>query len=408
MKKIILSFFCAVGLLGAKAQTTAAISLETGYTNQVYYSLENGVIKSNELASWDIAFDLSAFGYSILTNGGTGTTLYKYSGSVDDYETIDTTGLNAWGISYNSDTSWYNGAFNRITSNDFDLGWGEYSTLTHTTVANALFIIKLASGEYKKIIIESLAAGSYHFKYADIDGGNEESTSISKNDYSSKNFAYYSISDETALDLEPTNDSWDLLFTKYVTSDYKGTPNQSVTGVLVNPSISVSKISKIDVPKVTYNDTLNFPFTETISQIGWDWKTLNYQTFSWELEDSLSYIFKNSDEELFHLYFTSFGGSATGNVEFSISKDAVLGNNNSFLSSAFSVYPNSITQGGTVSITTTSDVTPLLIRVINNKGDEVINTPYTNNLTLDNLSKGLYHISIVSENGVSTHKVIIQ
>ena len=408
MKKIILSIVCAVGLLGANAQTTAAISLDPDYANQVYYSLENGVIKSNKLASWDIAFDLSAFGYSIHTNGGTGTTLYKYSGSVDDYETIDTTGLNAWGISYNSDTSWYNGAFNRITKNDFDLGWGEYSTLTHTTVANALFIIKLADGEYKKVIIESLAAGSYHFKYANINGSNEVSTSISKKDYSGKNFVYYSISDEMALDLEPTNDSWDLLFTKYVTSDYKGTPNQSVTGVLVNPSISVSKISTIDVPEVTYNDTLNFPFTETISQIGWDWKTLNYQTFSWELEDSLSYIIKNSDDEIFHLYFTKFEGSATGNVEFAIAKDAVLGNNNSFLSSAFSVYPNRITQGGTVSITTTSDVTSQLIRVITNKGNEVINTPYINNLTLDNLSKGLYHISIVSENGVSTHKVIIQ
>ena len=83
-----------------------------------------------------------------------------------------------------------------------------------------MHIIKLSNGDYKKLQMIKLSSGVYDFKYANIDGSNEVITNVSKSNYTSKNFGYYSLTNETELDREPDSDSWHILFTKYVS----GTP----------------------------------------------------------------------------------------------------------------------------------------------------------------------------------------
>ncbi|HRP60483.1 MAG TPA: hypothetical protein PK833_09415, partial [Vicingus sp.] len=102
--------------------------------------------------------------------------------AVEDFSTIDTTGLSSWQKLYNSNQTWETGAFNQIadTSNSFDLGWGLYSMITHTVVGNKVFIIKLPGNIYRKIIIESLAGGDYNFRFASIDNAVDVSQSITK------------------------------------------------------------------------------------------------------------------------------------------------------------------------------------------------------------------------------------
>ena len=135
---------------------------------------------------------------------------------------------------YDSDTTWAGGAFNTgKTSNSMDLGWGIYSTITHHVVGDSLFVIKLNNGSMKKLQIESLASGSFNFKYANIDGTNEVNETVSKSSFSGRNFGYYNIRTETEINREPASSSWDFVFTKYVTELFPGT-HYGVTGLLSN------------------------------------------------------------------------------------------------------------------------------------------------------------------------------
>lgn len=409
MKHLILSIIALALINYGFAQTTGSTSMGPGYANQVYYNLDNGDVKSSIRNSWDIAFDVSGFGYGILINDGNNTNLYKYNGGLNDYATLDTTGLASWALAYNSDSSWSEGAFNRITNGtSTDLGWGEYSTITHTMVGTNIYVIELSDGTFKKIIIESLVSGIYRFKYADIDGANEVATTITKSDYEDRNYAYYSIINGEELDLEPENDSWDIVFTKFVTSNYNGTPNQVVTGVLVNKGIAVSKVTGIPADEVTFDDTTNFPFSTTISEIGWDWKKLNYTTFAWEITDSLSYIIKREDGSIFHLAFTDFGGSSNGNIEFTIAKDVALSTNNFINNNQLEVYPTVLTQGQSIHIQNEGTSEATSINLYNTNGETVITTPFVNTLNTSNLASGMYHLSVQFADGVINQKVIIQ
>ena len=145
-----------------------------------------------------------------------------------------------------------------------DLGWGNYSFITHYVTADSLFVVKLPSGSYKKLWIDRLASGVYYFTYADLDGSNEVSETVTKSDFTNKNFAYYSIDSQTELDREPANDSWDLLFTKYTTMlNYGGAQMPyGVTGVLSNAGVEVNKVSGIHKLEA---DTTDGSFSSNIS-----------------------------------------------------------------------------------------------------------------------------------------------
>ena len=85
-----------------------SISMGAGYADEVFYSLENGVLKTSPRSSWDIAFSTDPMSSTILVNEGYGIELYTYpSGDQAAWDDVDTTGISDWPLMYNSDTSWY-------------------------------------------------------------------------------------------------------------------------------------------------------------------------------------------------------------------------------------------------------------------------------------------------------------
>lgn len=317
MKKIILLTFVFVAVLGAAhAQITDTVSIGTGYSNEVFYSLENGDVSSEIRDEWDIAFKVTSSGSTILTNGATGTELYMYpSGDTSAWSTMDTLGISSWEVLYNSDTTWEIGAFNHNKSG-LDLGWGNYSTITHYVTADSLYFIKLSNGEYQKLWIQQLASGVYTFKYANLDGTGEVSATLNKSSYPNRNFAYYSLQTNSALDREPDNTSWDLLFTKYV----RQTPSvYGVTGVLANIDVKIEEVRGVEVGTTSYT---NSNFTTNMSEIGYDWKAYSG---GYVIEDSLTYFIEDLSGNIFELIFTGFGGSSTGDFIFTKEKIVTAG-----------------------------------------------------------------------------------
>ena len=115
---------------GAFAQNNEMISLGAGYSNQSFYSFTNGEIANVDNTNWDIAFSVSGMGSAVRINGGYGMELFTYpNGDLNDWSTLDTTGMSSWTSQINSDKSWSLGAFDQNADENeaFDLGWGIYS-----------------------------------------------------------------------------------------------------------------------------------------------------------------------------------------------------------------------------------------------------------------------------------------
>lgn len=409
-KLLIVAAMLTTGI--ASAQTVDTVSIGAGYVNENYYTLSDGSENAIIRNDWDLAFASDPLGFASSTvriNGGSGVELFKYSSAIADWSTLDTTGFNWTGNGLrNSDEDWSIGAFNNITpTSSLDLGWGTYSVITHVVSGDRIFIVKLTNGGFKKLIVESLQGGVYTVKYADLNGSNETITTITKSNYAGKNFAYLSLQNGTKIDREPISSSWDLLFTGY----QRGIDGYGVKGVLSNVDTKVAKA--YPVTDVVAEDFVGQNFTSNIGTIGYDWKTINFTTFQWDITDSLVYFVEVANQDIYKIIFTGYGGSASGDFIFTkenvgsiVGIEEGLANNE-----ILSIYPNPATSE--VNVTFIAE-TKTQVNLIDLTGravySKITNVAGLNQERIDvsNLDKGIYFLTLTSANSKSTQKIIIQ
>lgn len=347
MKKIILAGVLALVIVNAHAQAVSdTVSLGAAYANQVWYSLANDEQGAAPKNNWDLAFDASGFGATILTNSVSGVVLWNYpNADTSGWATIDTTGIAGWQARYNSDTSWTLGAMGRYANptNPSDLDWGVYNVTTHAVTGDSVYIIKLGDGSYRKLRILSLVGAAFSFRYANLDGTDQHDVLFSKAGYTRKNFGYYSLRTHTALDREPASAAWDLVFgqyTAFVPGPY------TVTGALTNKGVVAAKCINVADP-FSYTDWSSGVFTSAINTIGYNWKTFN--GVSYDVVDSTVYFVKTAGGDIWKLIFTGFGGSANGSCMFSkeqlYTQTSVPATNGGPVSS-LAIYPNPATGAG--------------------------------------------------------------
>jgi hypothetical protein len=316
---------------------TDTVSTGPSYTNQVWYSLPDDEQGSSPKDNWDIAFEATGYAASILANTQKGLAVYQSPYAVAQWSAVDTAGIDSWPALHNSDLTWDEGALNSNPDGNFDLGWGEYDMNTHVVTGDSIFVVKLVSGAWKKLRINSLAGSTYTFTYANLDGSNEQTGTIAKGDYSGKNFAYYSLETNTPLDREPVSTTWDVTFTKYITTILAPAPTPyGVTGLLLNKNVTAIKAAGIDVNSVSYS---TYTFQNDINTIGYDWKAF---AGSWTIEDSLVYFVQRSNGDVWKLIFTGFTGSSSGSYIFSKEQVATgnTGVSNVASATVLGIYPN--------------------------------------------------------------------
>lgn len=300
---------------------TIPVTVEMGpsYAEDVFYSMANGVVKKVDRTNWDIAFHTDSWSSTIIINEGNDVKLFTYPKG-------DTT---AWNVDfteqdiaqqdplYNADTSWTHGAFEQNSLGHPDYGWGIYNMQSHDVIGDSLFIIQLGDGSFKKLWVKrkNSTENNYIIKYANLDGANEMEKTIDVSAYTSKNFIYYSLQTDEVLDREPESGSWDILFTKYVglVPSAGGMAPYNLTGVLTNIGIQSAEIRDTDPANANYK---NADFTTDISEIGADWKSFSMETFSWSLEDNVSYFVETAEGNIYKVVFTSYEGQSTGIIGF--------------------------------------------------------------------------------------------
>lgn len=412
MKKSLLFLACVSSLFISNAQPVIdTVSTGANYANQVWYSLQNDEQGSSAKNNWDLAFSTAGQGSNILINSVTGAKLWKYPNSdTTGWATLDTTGLSTWAALYNSDTSWAYGAFKQnLSSNPYDVGWGIYDPITHFVWGDSLYVIKLANGTYKKLWIQSLISGSYAFRYADLDGTNDVTAQLIKSTYTGKNFGYYSIQNGAALDREPLNNTWDLLFTQY--TGFIPQP-YNVTGVLSNMDVTVAEASGVNVNTVTWT---SYSFNTAMNEIGYNWKAYNG---NWTIQDSLAYFIKDLPGNIWKVIFTGFGGGADGNFIFTKEKVGSVGiaeaNGNTI--GILSLYPNP-SNGNDISIiyNLEKSVSSANLAIYDLSGkklhsENLNNTQefYQHKISNQNLSAGMYIIAIEFNGKTVQQKLVIR
>lgn len=415
MKKALLTMLLATALIrSSAAPVTDTVSIAASYANQVWYSLENDEQGTAPKNNWDIAFDASGYGSSVMINSVTGTMVWKYPGAdTAGWSSVDTTGMDIWDAHWNSDTSWTGAIGNYPDANDpYNLDWGVYNMTTHIVTGDSIYIVKLANGDYKKLCIISLASNVYTFKYADLDGSNEQLQTLDKTVYNSKNFAYYSMQNDAVLDREPASAGWDLVFTQhtaFIPSAY------TVTGVLANEGTEIAKVS--DVPdKDTYTDYNSATFSTKINTIGYNWKSFNGTGY--DIQDSLLYFVKTAGGDIWKVIFTGFGDSADGNYIFSKEKlyTATSVHGLGAIKVTAAVYPNPASgQDVTIAYSFASPVTNAQLNITGISGRTVCSTALNSSsglhlykLPSHSLSRGIYVVTLSSAGGSVTQKLIIQ
>jgi len=405
------------GISPAMAQysgtVTDTVLMGSSYANEVYYSMSAGKQGVVSRSTWDIAFRASRMSASILTNDGSGVELYTYPKTdISGWASVDTSGLSGWKKMYNSVSDWETGAFCVNQKGHPDYGWGKYNTVSHHVMGDSLFIIKLRDGSFRKLwIMEKYSSDNiFEFRFAKIDGSEDNTIQLDCNPYSKKNFVGYSLTTNLPVDFEPVlSDQWDILFTKYMGIN-NGQP-YPVVGVLSNYHTKVTKMDSIAPDYISLEKATD----STRSSIGYDWKTFNMSTFAYDMADSTAYFVQGRDGEIHKLVFTQFAGSSTGRIVFKtelISLAAVKDTEKSGFNAA--IYPNPVNDVMNLVINPGKSK-HAVVSILDMSGRTVLTKKYdtqtedlsTLQIPVSELPSGVYMVKIQAGKNVIARKVIV-
>jgi hypothetical protein len=405
------------GIIPAMGQSPGSITetVSIGSTNEIYYNLSTGTQTPVNRKQWDIAFRANRMSASILTNDGSGIELYAYpKADTSGWASVDTNGLYAWKKMFNSTTDWEEGAFVRNQKGHPDYGWGRYNSASHNVVGDSLFIIKLMDGSFRKLwIMEKFSADNvFEFRFAKLDGSDQNTIQLDCTPFSTKNYVGYSLGTNTVVDFEPVASAqWDLLFTKY-NYTYPSGAVQVVTGVLSNYKVKVAEFDSVAPDFLMLEPQV---MDSTRSPIGFDWKTFDMVNFVYVITDSLAYFVQDRSGKIYKLVFTNYIGGSSGSSIFQKELNSFTGVNENQKSGVnAAIYPNPVKDVMNLVINPgKSEV--ILVSVLNMTGKTVLSKNYelpeetlsTLQVPVSDLSPGMYVVRIQVGTSTIARKVIV-
>lgn len=389
-----------------QAQEEQNVSMGAGYVDEVFFSLKNGIVKTAPRNTWDIAFYTQAFSAGIIINDGAGVALYAYpKAGADGWNDFDTTGMSTWTPLFNNTTSWEEGAFNRNASGHPDYGWGVYNMNSHDVNGDSLFLIKPIDGVYRKLnIVKKMSSqNKYIIRYANLDGTNDNTDTLDVSPYINRLNMAFSFT-TGIVDREPLMVEWDLLFTRYYAL-VQNTP-YPVNGVLQKPQISVAQVENV-APGFT--DFAGMTFLSDADVIGHDWKTINMQTFQWEISDSLAYFIKAQDSAVYKLVFDGFSGGSSGTTTFSLQllEPSSIGFSQI---QGVKVYPNPAFDHFKIELTSKLDGANLILMDLSGRVllQQALGNELEHAVRLPEIAKGAYILRITEGQKIYSGKVIVR
>ena len=396
------------------AQTYDEVSVGASYSQQAYYTLSTGAVKTVKNDAWDIAFsnigqtDGGVFINESAALSGTAVNLFlapsnDWSAAITDVSAlVDSVKI------FNEELNWSEGAFNTVKdpNNPFDYGWGAYSAQSHQVVGDKVFVFQKRNGSFLKLQISALKGGFYHFKYADLDGSNEVQDSVQKSTNGVNSIVHYSF--ETKAVVNIAND-YDIVFQRYFAPLDAGGGQileYGVTGVLLAPGTQAVMVDGVDVTTVQEADYAS-QYTSLPTVLGHDWKVFDF-TAGWIIDEDRTNFVKTKDGSKYQITFVDFTGSGTGTttVEKTLLETASV-NPPEAVGQTVSVFPNPAKDILIINTKTTENVA---VQIFNNLGQNVYNTTFNTNSSISlpqNFTNGVYHLVLNAKNWTKAHSFIV-
>ncbi len=287
---------------------TAAVNMGSGYVNQVFYNLENSMVTGQtDISSWDLAFESSATGWKILLNDSRNMKAARLNYSDIEMAT-DSAGFGSkavvevmeWAYTSPAMGNWREG--NEVYL--IDLGFNS---------------IGLPLGFYW-LQIEAVNASEYSIRFKAYGSDNVTEKNVSKNPEIA--YVHYSMQEDRILDV-PADDDWIIKFTKYTYLFDDPPIHYLVTGVVVNPinTYSAELVSK-PFEEITAADTLNLEWTDQPDAIGYDWKSYNFDSQTYDVNSERTWLIRTANGFYYKLRFTDFydegGNVGVPNFEYAL------------------------------------------------------------------------------------------
>jgi len=270
------------------------IELSNDYRYQVFYDLgSNSIISDNLKTDWDLGFESSSQGYHVILNSSTYSAL-SYIENISFNDNIDPTDL-IW--------SWDN------PNGDLDSSaFGDSRNLSGFYVFDRGFDLNGTPRGFKKILIDSITNEFYQISFSNLDNSEYNSFKLYKDP--SVNFTCFSFESNQIVDIEPSYNDWDLLFSQY-THLYNDTttPAYLVTGVCSNLDVLVAKDTSYEFNEINYSMINEFSFNDDRDAIGFDWKEYNFNAGSYTINSNTNYIIMDKQQKYFKLRFIDFYNS---------------------------------------------------------------------------------------------------
>ena len=280
--------------------------------------------------------------------------------------------------------------------------------ITHHVTGDSIHLIRTVNGNWKKLWMEKLASGTYIFRHANLDGSNLVTQTISKSNYNTKNFVYYSIDNNAIIDREPNEFDWDITFTKYIAHDMF--MPYSVTGVLANNGIEVAQANNISNP-YNYSNYTNHTFESIINVIGYDWKTYDFSSGGYLISNDICYFIKDRNDDIFRLVLEEFEGSSTGKVVFNSSNISSTSLFNKNKIPEINIYPNPV--NNILNVLTDFTNEKIKISIFDLTGKMTYENIFTSNgfqnhqIDVSQLQSGSYFVIFDLNDSTVTKKIII-
>ncbi len=279
------------------------VELTENYKYQVFFDLEtNSGVKQNLISEWDLGFETSDSGWHVILN----TSKMMLAGNTGQINFDAVTSKN--GIEMNFDVS---------SGNKDSLAIGNwYSIEDEKPVSdNNVYIIDRGTGEdgkaagIKKVSFDFQNENTYLLRFANLDGTAEQTVSIRKD--SAVTTICYSF-DNGIVNIQPSKNEWNLLFTKYstmLTTDEGEPYPYLVTGILLNEKCSAVLDTLHNFEEITYEIAEQQQFSSRQDLIGYDWKKYDFDNGMYTVLPEKVYIIRDTKGYFYKLRFIDYYNS---------------------------------------------------------------------------------------------------
>jgi hypothetical protein len=272
------------------------------YDNQVWFSLPNlSVTSHNSFLDWDLGFESNGAGHRIILN----TSRFMHAGNSESAD--------FYGITSNiCDTMVFDDSSGDLNKTAIG-NWADFTDTLNPVYPKNVYIIDLGSDNngtaygFRKITFDRFENNTYSIHFSSLDGSDEHNFEIGTDP--DRSFTLFSFSNGgSVVPVQPVNNAWDLCFTQYSTilfDDNNVATPYLVRGVYLNMTGTTAVKDTINsFYDITANDIINYTFSGSQDEIGYEWK--DYNDDSYKINPDIFYIIKDQIGDYYKLKFTGY------------------------------------------------------------------------------------------------------